>query len=160
MLQIIPAISTEDTAFVRELFREYATTPGVVACLEDFEREVSSLPGLYAPPRGTLLLAVEDGTQKGETAAGCVALRPWDERSCEMKRLYVRAASRGSGAGRKLVTELIAAANAIGYERMLLDTLPSMREAHALYRSLGFHEIPPYPKKPVPGALFFELSLR
>ena len=77
-----------------------------------------------------------------------------------MKRLYVRPASRGSGAGRKLVRELIAASQAIGYERMLLDTLPSMREAHALYRSLGFREIPPYPKNPVPDALFFELSLR
>jgi ribosomal protein S18 acetylase RimI-like enzyme len=160
MPRIIPADSAEFIAQVRGLFREYSTMPGVVACLDDFEREVASLPGAYGPPGGTLLLAVDDGAGNREAAVGCVALRKWEEGACEMKRLYVRPEFRGSGAGRALVKDLIAIARSMGYERMLLDTLPSMRPAHELYRSLGFREIAPYQTKPIHGALFFELVLR
>jgi ribosomal protein S18 acetylase RimI-like enzyme len=160
MLRIIPATSTEDIAHVQELFREYAHIPGVAPCVEDFEREVASLPGLYAPPGGTLLLALEDGSGViPQSAVGCVGLRRWDERSCEMKRLFVRPEFRDCGAGCALVNEVIAAARSVGYQRMLLDTLPSMQKAQELYRSLGFREIPPYPKQPIPGALCFELDL-
>ena len=160
MLRVSPATSSENIANVQQLFREYARIPGVAPCVEDFEREVVSLPGQYAPPSGTLLLALEDGSgviPRG--AVGCVGLRPWDEAACEMKRLYVRPEFRGCGAGCTLVNEVIAAARSLGYRRMLLDTLPSMQKAHDLYRSLGFREIAPYPKKPIPGALFFELDL-
>jgi len=160
MQRIIQAISTEQIAQVQELFREYALMPGVAPCVDDFEREVVGLPGLYAPPNGTLLLAVNENAKNSSAAAGCVALRPWEEHSCEMKRLYVRPAFRGSGAGRALVKEVIAAAQSIGYEKILLDTLPSMQAAHELYKSLGFRQIPPYQQKPVPGALFFELALK
>jgi GNAT superfamily N-acetyltransferase len=161
MLRIIPATSADDIAHIQELLREYARIPGVAPCVDDFEREVTSLPGLYAPPRGTLLLALEDGTGVvGRGAVGCVAVRRWDEGACEMKRLYVRPEFRGCGAGCALVNELIVAARSMGYRRMLLDTLPSMQKAQELYRSLGFHEIPPYRKKCVPGALCFELDLR
>ena len=160
MLQIIPAISPENLAHVQELFREYARIPGVAPCVEDFEREVASLPGLYAPPSGTLLLALEDGSGVIPRAAvGCVGLRRWDERACEMKRLFVRPEFRDCGAGCALVNEVIKAARSMGYERMLLDTLPTMQKAQELYRSVGFREIPPYPKKPIPGALYFELDL-
>lgn len=160
MVHIIPATSAENIAQVQELFREYARIPGVAPCVEDFECEVVSLPGLYAPPAGTLLLALEDGSgviPRG--AVGCAGLRRWDESACEMKRLYVRPEFRGCGAGCALVNEVIAAARSLDYKRMLLDTLPSMQKAHDLYRSLGFREIAPYSKKPILGALFFELSL-
>jgi putative acetyltransferase len=159
MQRIIRAISTEEIRQVQELFREYALMPGVAPCVEDFEREVVGLPGLYAPPGGTLLLAVNENAQNSSAAAACVALRPWGEHACEMKRLYVRPAFRGSGAGRVLVKEVIAAARFIGFEKILLDTLPSMQAAHELYKSLGFRQIPPYQQKPIPGALFFELTL-
>ena len=91
---------------------------------------------------------------------GCAALRKWEPDACEMKRLYVRPAFRGKGAARELVKELIAEARAIGYKRVVLDTLPSMQDAHKLYRTLGFREIPSYQQNPIPGALFFELALR
>lgn len=161
MLKIIPATSKENIADVQELFREYARIPGVAPCVEDFEREVAALPGLYAPPGGTLLLAFEDGTgvvPRG--AVGCVGLRRWDQHACEMKRLYVRPEFRDCGAGCALVNEVIAAGRSLGYQKMLLDTLPSMLKAQELYRSLGFREIAAYSKKPIPGALFFELDLR
>jgi len=159
MLRVVPTLSEATLSQARQLFREYAMMPGVAPCVEDFEREVVSLPGLYAPPGGRLLLAMQDREGKSGEAIGCAALRRFDQEACEMKRLYVRPAFRGQGAARELVKELIAAARSIGYQRMLLDTLPSMQEAHKLYCTFGFREISSYQKNPIPGALFFELAL-
>jgi ribosomal protein S18 acetylase RimI-like enzyme len=159
MLRIVPAQTDPTLSQARDLFREYARMPGVAPCLADFEREVLSLPGLYGPAAGRLLLAIQETPGIGGEAVGCGALRPFDPVSCEMKRLYVSPASRGQGAGQKLVKELISEARSIGYERMLLDTLPSMAEAHKLYRALGFREISSYQKNPIPGSLFFQLLL-
>jgi ribosomal protein S18 acetylase RimI-like enzyme len=160
MLRIVPALSAAAVSQARDLFREYSATPGVVPCLADFERELASLPGPYAAPGGRLLLAFDEGAEGLGEAVGCVAARGLEPGVCEMKRLYVRPAFRGNGAGRHLVEKLIADARSIGYKRMVLDTLPSMAEAHKLYRTLGFLEIPPYQKDPIPGALFLELVLQ
>jgi ribosomal protein S18 acetylase RimI-like enzyme len=160
VLRIVPALSEEALTQARNLFREYATMPGVTPCIEDFEKEVASLPGAYALPAGRLLLTIEESSGNAGAPVGCAALRRLEQGACEMKRLYVRPAFRGKGVGEGLVKELIAEARSIGYQRMLLDTLPSMKEAHKLYRALGFCEIPSYQKNPIPEALFFELALR
>ena len=160
MLRITQVLSEETIAQARSLFREYASTIGVEVCLVDFDRELASLPGLYAPPEGRLLLANQEGPAGAEQLIGCAALRKLEPDTCELKRLYVRPAFRGLGAGRELVKQLIDEARGIGYRRMLLDTLPSMREAHKIYRTLGFREIPSYQKNPIPGSLFFEFLLR
>jgi putative acetyltransferase len=155
VMDFVLAETKEHIDNARALFEEYAAATGVDLCFQNFEQEVRALPGDYAPPAGRLLLALDD-----EELAGCVALRKIDDDLCEMKRLYVRPRFRGTGAGRKLAEAVIASAREIGYERMRLDTLPTMREAIALYRSLGFREIDPYRFNPVGGSLFMEKHLR
>jgi putative acetyltransferase len=139
---------------VRELFREYQAGLGIDLCFQGFAQEVAELPGAYAPPAGRLYLAL----QKHEPA-GCVALKPLKQATCEMKRLYVRPAYRGCGIGRMLTEHALGEARAIGYERIVLDTLPAMQEAQALYAALGFVETDAYTVNPVDGVRFLALDL-
>lgn len=146
--------SPDDLERLRELLVEYQRALGVDLCFQDFERELASLPGAYAPPAGRLYLC-----RAGARDAACGALRSVDGTTAEMKRLYVRPSFRGRGLGRLLAQTLIADAAQAGYRRIVLDTLPSMSEAHALYRALGFREIAAYTFNPVPGTRFLGLSL-
>ncbi len=154
-LRIVEAQGEQEIASARGLFLEYAERLGIDLCFQGFDREVAELPGDYTPPAGRLLLGLV-----GEEVAGCVAFRRLDGGACEMKRLYVRPAFRGTGVGRRLAEAIVEAARDLGYECMRLDTLPVMGEAQRLYESLGFREIEPYYDNPVPGARFLELDLR
>jgi len=135
---------------VRTLLGEYWRSFGFTPCFQGFDEELASLPGAYAPPRGALLLA---------PGQGCVALRPLDTATAEMKRLYVRPGARGTGLGRALAQAAVAHGRELGFSRVVLDTIAEkMPEAVALYASMGFHPIPPY--SGTPGALCMELLLR
>jgi GNAT superfamily N-acetyltransferase len=140
---------------VRELLREYEAWTGVDLCFQGFEEELAGLPGDYDPARDGALLVL-DGD---DGLVGCVGVRRIDDATCELKRLYLKAAARGGGRGRALLEAAVARARALGYRSMRLDTLPVMDAAQGLYRAAGFVEIPPYRQNPVPGARFFELAL-
>jgi len=149
------AESPAQIAQARELFLEYAQSLGFSLCFQNFDKELAALPGDYAPPAGRLLLADYDGQ-----LAGCVALHPLEPGICEMKRLYLRPPFRGKSLGRALADRIITEARQIGYQRMRLDTVePVMKDAVAMYRKIGFTEIPPYCKNPIAGALYMELQL-
>jgi putative acetyltransferase len=139
---------------VRTLFREYAASLVIDLWFQGFGRELAGLPGEYAAPHGTLLLGLIRGA-----ATGCVAVRLWESGTCEMKRLYVRDSFKGQGLGRVLAEHAIEWARRAGYERMLLDTLPSMAAAQRLYQDLGFRNVEPYRFNPVAGTRYMELPL-
>ncbi len=153
-VRIVQAATLDEIETARFLFREYAAWLAIDLSFQNFDAEVATLPGDYAPPDGRLLLSAS-----GNETAGCVALRRFDERSCEMKRMWVRPKFRGRGLGRLLAEKVIAEARKIGYSRMVLDSLPSLGNALALYRSLGFRGITPYRYNPDPNAVFMQLRL-
>lgn len=139
---------------VRQLFLEYQDDIGIDLCFQNFREEVETLPGSYSRPAGRLLLAAD-----GAGIVGCIGLRPLPGSDCEMKRLYVRPQVRGRAVGRLLATSLLDEARNAGYRRVLLDTLPSMQAARALYRTLGFTEVAPYCQNPIAGVLYYGLAL-
>lgn len=139
----------------RTLFLEYARSLDFNLCFQNFDRELEELPGLYDSPHGRLILCEVDGKP-----AGCIALKPLESGVCEMKRLFVRPEFRGQQLGLKLTKYIIDEARKIGYTAMRLDTVRGpMDNAIALYRSLGFRDIPPYYENPIPNALYMELKL-
>lgn len=139
---------------VREIFLEYQSAIKTDLCFQNFEEELSLLPGKYSPPQGRLYLAFID-----TKLVGCVGLRPFKENQCEMKRLYVRPEFRGQNLGRILAEKIIQDAQEIGYKQMLLDTLTTMTSAIKLYSSLGFKDYKPYCFNPICGAVYMCLDL-
>lgn len=149
------ATSEDDLEAVRRLFRAYVDSLDFDLDFQDVDRELEALPGPYAPPEGTILLA-----EVGDTPVGVVALQPLDEDGvCEMKRLYVRPAHRGRGIGRALGRAILDAARELGYDVMRLDTVASMTAARRLYRSLGFEERSAYYPNPLDDVVYMERFL-
>lgn len=142
----------------REVLLEYEASLKVDLCFQEFDVELATLPGDYAAPRGTLLLAMVEGQ-----VAGCCGLRPLDTvdypNAAEMKRLFVRKAFRGFGLGRHLAEAILDAARQMGYSSVLLDTLDDMEAARALYVDLGFQDVPPYYHNPIPGSHYLKVDL-
>jgi GNAT superfamily N-acetyltransferase len=143
-----------DIARVQSLWREYWDSVNLPPDFQGFEAELRTLPGVYAPPAGRLLLA----TWEGEPA-GTAALRRLSATACEAKRLYVRPRYRGKGVGGALVRTLIEEGRGAGYREMYGDSLPGMTEALQLYRRLGFADSMPYSPNPTPGAIFLRFDL-
>lgn len=154
MLTILAA-QNEHLPLARQIFTEYAEESDRGICVENFREEVVRLPGKYAPPRGAILLAFDEGD-----LAGCVAIRPFDQATAEMKRLFVRPSHRSKGLGRKLVEAAIEFAVSTHNEALVLDTLHTMTEAQSLYRSLGFRSCPPFKADAPTQVQFFALNFK
>jgi GNAT superfamily N-acetyltransferase len=148
MFDVKPARAPEEIESARALFRAlakwYLDDFQVDVEFQGFGQEVRDLPGHYAPPEGELLLAYDASV----SPLGCIAVRPFEGRTCEIKRLYVRPEARGTGIGRVLATSILDVARGLGYERAVLDTASFMTSAAKLYESLGFVDIPPYYDNP------------
>ena len=157
--EIVPAY--EHAEQIAELFSEYTQMlmdndhdfAGYLE-LQKYDDELADLKYKYGEPDGRIYIAYLGGR-----SAGCVGMKRQDERSCELKRLYVRPEYRGRGLARYLSELILSEAKKAGYERVLLDTLPFLGEAQALYKSLGFYEIPKYLKSPMEDAIYMRYDL-
>jgi ribosomal protein S18 acetylase RimI-like enzyme len=143
-----------DIAAVRAMMREYIEWIALDLAFQEINAELDGLPGDYAPPRGVLLVAAG-----GDRYAGMIALRPFDTRICEMKRLFIRPEARGLGLARRLIDALLAEARRLGYAEIRLDTLPMMGAAQALYEAMGFVDMPAYYDTPIAGTRFMRKAL-
>ena len=153
---IRPARSVEDMRAAAELMAAYAASLPVDLAYQDFNSELESLPGKYAPPKGELFMAWD----KTGVPLACVALRPLSSRCCcEMKRLFILPNARGLGLGEALTERVIEAARAMGYQELRLDTLPTMEAAIHLYKAAGFRRIEAYYEPTPPGTIFMGLAL-
>jgi ribosomal protein S18 acetylase RimI-like enzyme len=155
MVKIIQATTKESIEYAKTLIREYAESLEFDLGFQNFDQEMDNFPGQYALPTGRLYIAMDTNQP-----VGCVALRDLGDGICEMKRLYVIPNYRGKHVGRLLAKTVIKAAGELGYDRMRLDTIPSMMQANVLYKALGFKEITSYRFNPIEGASFFELNLK
>jgi GNAT superfamily N-acetyltransferase len=164
MLTISQVNSEAEIAAVRELMREYAAWAFALVPDSDkapawkgFDEELATLPGIYAPPAGRLLLAMQDGQP-----AGCVCLKEHDATTSELKRLYVRPIFRGQKIGQQLVKLLIEEARQARYQRIVLDSHSSMKKAHAIYQEVGFRLVSApddFPEDLKPIVVFMECDL-
>jgi len=154
MTQVISAHTEAHFQYTRNLFVQYADTLGIDLEFQGFSRELATLPGGYAPPLGCILLAEFSGNY-----VGCVALRPLESRICEMKRLFVIPKYRGRDIGRNLACSVIDKAREMGYEKMRLDTIESMKAAKGLYHALNFRTIQAYCYNPLENPSYMELDL-
>ena len=133
------------------LFRQYAADLTVDLSFQDFGNEVNHIHQKYSLPNGVLFLAEDD-----QRPVACAGLRRLDIKTVELKRMFVMKEHRGKGIGKSLLSKALETAEEQGYDRMVLDSLPDMKAAQALYISYGFYRIAPYYHSPVEGTAFFE----
>jgi len=151
----IQADTTKHFTDVRSIFSEYQNYIGIDLCFQDFQTELDKLPGKYSSPQGCIILVYDK-----EICIGCVALRPITNSICEMKRLFVKPEYQGKKIGKELTRRIIKKAVEIGYSKMRLDTLATMKTAIRIYTQAGFKEIAPYYDNPMKNVKYFEYKLK
>ncbi|MBI5402868.1 MAG: GNAT family N-acetyltransferase [Ignavibacteriae bacterium] len=148
------AETKKDYEDAKVLFLEFADSLNFNLCFQNFQKEIEDLPAMYSEPGGCLLLSCEN-----EKPFGCVAVRKFEDGICEMKRLYIPESHRGRGIGRELAERIISKAKELGYKKMRLDTLETMKEAISLYKTMGFCEITKYRENPIKEVVYMEINL-
>lgn len=144
------AVNADDLACVKQLFKDYAEQLPVSLDFQDFNEELDSFPKGFR----CLLLARKEGQP-----IGAVGIKPHNDKTCEMKRLFVRPSAQGIGLGRALSLRVIKEAKGLGYSEMILDSLKRLKPAVALYQSLGFTEIKPYNFNPEDDVIYMRRNL-
>lgn len=155
MVKLIEAKSKNDFKTAVQLFREYASQIGVDLEFQNFTKEIENIEGKYSRPKGALLIA----RNENNVSLGCCAIRELEASICELKRMYLRKEARGLGIGKNMLSKSILIGKELGYQKMRLNTLPTMDSAIALYQRMGFYEIEPYRFNPIKGTKYFEIEL-
>ncbi|MBK1853215.1 GNAT family N-acetyltransferase [Marinobacter sp. 1-4A] len=136
------------------LIRAYADFLGLDLEFQGFSSELASLPKMYGPPKGALLLATLEGIH-----VGAVGLREFEPGVAEMKRMYVLPDYHGMGVGKALTEAFLGQAREMGYGSARLDSIRELDKALRLYQDFGFREIEPYRFNPHPEAVFMEYKI-
>jgi putative acetyltransferase len=143
-----------DTPAIVALVREYAGWLDIDMSFQNFEQEMAEIDSTYSLPKG-LFWVVQDC----EKLVGCVGFKHLDATTAEVKRLYVQSAFRGQRWGEQLMQVLLDTTRQLGYQRLVLDTVPQTAFAQTLYRRMGFTPIAQYYAGSTLATQFFELPL-
>lgn len=154
MYKIERAIFPADLDDVLDLYREYIGSTSVDLGFQGNDEDFKCLANNYSSDDSKIFLV-----KANEIPVGCAAFRKVDHHTCEMKRVYVRPAARGSKLGAKLVDIILKEAIKSGYKKICLDVLPEFKAALNLYKTYGFVNHPPVTNNPVPGTQFLGLDL-
>ena len=103
-------------------------------------------PAVFAPPRGSFVVAWHGGPVP--QVVGCGGVRLLDPERAEVKHLYLREQVRGRGWGRALLVALEREAVRLGASTAVLDTNDTLPAAASLYRSAGYTEVERYNDNP------------
>jgi len=148
------AVTDDDYAVARSLFKAYAASININLDFQHFDDELDGLKTMYSKPFGGIILAKEK-----EEIIGCVAIRKISENVGELKRMYIKPAYQNKGIGKILLAEALQLAKECNYAIVKLDTLNYMLPAIHLYQQAGFYETPPYYYNPIETAVYFEKIL-
>ena len=154
LTEINTAKNTEEFSEAKKLILEYVEWLGIDLCFQNFDYEINHLQEMYSEPNGGLVLATIDNK-----VIGVAGIRKFENKDCELKRMYVKEEYRGTGIGRKILEYAIELAKKLNYDKIKLDTHESMKPAIKLYMEYGFKEIQQYRYNPVESVRFFELNL-
>jgi GNAT superfamily N-acetyltransferase len=123
-----------DGAAATALFEEYMAFVGERAGVRMDERvDIFGTPDLFTGPGTAWIVLYDDGRP-----AGCGGLCEAAPGVGEIRRMFVAAAARRRGHGRRLLEALEARARALGYARVRLFTTTMLTEALALYAAAGY----------------------
>lgn len=150
------AHTSTDFSVAADLFREYAASLDFDLGFQNFDAELLQLDRQYGLPEGGLILVLESETG---LAIGCVGVRKLEGQIAELKRMYIRDAHRGKGIGKELINKALELSVELGYTRMRLDTIGTMKAAIALYQQAGFYEIEAYRHNPNADVKYMEITL-
>lgn len=155
MVELTEGKSDEDFKTAIQLFKEYAAQIGVDLEFQNFTNEIQNIEIQYSRPKGIIFIARNDKN----LPLGCFGIRALEGSICELKRMFLKKEARGLGLGKQMLEKAIETAKELGYQKMRLDTLPTMNAAIGLYKKIGFYEIEPYRFNPIQGTKYFEMSL-
>ena len=131
-----------------------ALPDGVVE--EEYEAELRAVATRVAALDTEVLVAVDGTTVLGGVTYVASSASPYfelddDPDAASFRMLAVDPTAAGSGAGRALVTEVVARARRAGRRRIVIHSTPWMRRAHGLYERSGFVRRPDLDWTPVPA---------
>jgi len=154
-IEIKEVATAEDFSKAKALILEYVQWLGIDLSFQSFDSEINNLAEIYSSPNGGLCIVLLNGK-----AVGVAGIKRFNDKECEVKRMYVQPSSRGLGIGKMLLTHCIEIAKRLQYEKMKLDTAGFMKSAIKIYIECGFVEISAYRHNPYEEAKFFELTLK